>query len=173
MRRLGWWAAVLGLGLGGGCGSDAPPPVDLSRSDAGGGAGACIDPMLAGTGPSTVKGTTPLGMFTAAGARSFGRCFWLELVSAEGKCERHIVTVATGLRVPPWSGAEGSRLPVGVEIKAATGGPAALAAGTLTVDSVLDPDGVAPVARGTLVVHQPDWNLQGSFDAPWTDRSCN
>jgi hypothetical protein len=176
MRCLAWRAAVCGLlFVMVGCGSDPPPPVDVSRAGDGGAdaSGACVDPMLARSGRSTVKGATPLGMFNAAGARSFGRCFWLELVSADGNCERHIVTVATGLRVPPWSGAEGSRLPVGVEIKAAAGGAAALAGGTLTIDSVLDPDGETPVARGTLSVKQPDWNLQGTFDAPWTDRSCN
>jgi hypothetical protein len=175
MSSLVWRAMVVTL-LAVGCGAEGEQPVDVSRTGdaAASSGGNCVDPMLGNTGPSTVRGSTPLGEFVAAGARALGRCVWLELVSVDGsKCQRQVITAATGLRVPPWGAAEGSRWSVGIEIKGNEPGAPQIAAGSLTVDMVMNADGDKPVARGTLTVRQPNWNLQGNFEAPWTDQPCN
>lgn len=174
-ERWGALGVVAALAACGGGDAPAPaPPVDVSRVDGGSPAasGACIDPQLAMTGPSTVTGDTPVGAFSAVGARAFGRCLWLQFVSVnmvDGRpCQHELVTAATGLRVPPWF--DGSSLAVGISLVAGDGSPL-VAAGTLTIDSVTEESG-APVLKGSLSSRQPGWTLEGTFEAPWTDQPC-
>jgi hypothetical protein len=180
MRFAERWGVVVGVALASACGGspvDAPsPPVDVTRVDGGTPPGqlgaACVDPQLALTGPSSIAGSTPGGAFAANGARAFGRCLWLQFVSVatiDGRaCQAQLITAATGLRVPPFF--EGSRLAVGISLAAADGS-AMVASGTLTIDGVIEGT-EATVLKGSLVAHQPDWSLEGTFEAPWTDLPC-
>jgi hypothetical protein len=131
-----------------------------------------VDPQLPMAGPTTVAGETPVGAFSAAGARAFGRCLWLQFVRVtmvEGRpCQQELITAATGLRVPPWF--DGSRLAVGISLVGADGLPL-VASGTLTIDSVIE-GGSVPVLKGSLTASQPGWTLEGTFEAPWTDQPC-
>jgi hypothetical protein len=173
-ERWGVLGVVVAMAACGQAAPEEPPPVDVSRIDAGApvASGACVDPQLGQAGPSTINGDTPVGAFSAAGARAFGRCLWLQFVSVkmvEGRpCQQELVTAATGLRVPPWF--DGSRLAVGISLVGADGQPL-VAAGTLTIDSVVEGSGV-PVLKGSLTSRQPGWTLDGTFEAPWTDQPC-
>jgi hypothetical protein len=175
MRSVERWGLVVGVVLAAACGGSPadPAPVDVNRVDGGGQLGStCLDPQLAASGPSTVAGSTPGGDFAAVGARAFGRCLWLQLasvVTVDGRsCQKELITAATGLRVPPFF--EGSRLVVGISLVAGDGSPL-VASGTLTIDAVVEGEG-STVLKGTLVAQQPGWDLQGSFEAPWTDLPC-
>ena len=154
-----------------------PPAIDVTRppvaaDGAPAASGACID-AVATNGTSTIAGNTPLGAFTAAGAQAFGRCLWLQFTSVRTvdgrRCQGETITAATGLRVPPWF--EGSRLAVGISLAGDAMSAPLVASGTLTIDTVVEPDGAA-ILKGTLVSQQPGWTLEGSFEAPWTDVPC-
>jgi hypothetical protein len=176
-----WILRVVWLVVGAcaaGCGSSSPEPkaIDVVRpgsgmTDGGGQPGECVDAGLPVAGSSNVKGRTPLGPFTAVGARALGRCLWFQFISVDARgCQQHVITAATGLRVPPWF--EGSRLPVGISIATSDGQSSPhVASGTLTVDAPMEEAGSA-VLRGSLAVEGQDWALEGTFDAPWTDLPC-
>jgi hypothetical protein len=179
MRCVERWGLVVAVALAAACsGSPAEaPPVDVNRADGGGQppgqlGSTCLDPQLALTGPSTIAGSTPSGDFVAAGARAFGRCLWFQVasvVTVDGNaCQKELITAATGLRVPPFF--EGSRLVVGISLMAGDGTPL-VASGTLTIDTFVE-GADSTLLKGTLVSRQPGWDLEGTFEAPWTDLPC-
>jgi hypothetical protein len=175
MRSVERWGLVVGVALAAACGGSPaePAPVDVNRVDGGGQLGStCLDPQLALTGPSTIAGSTPSGDFVAAGARAFGRCLWFQVasvVTVDGNaCQKELITAATGLRVPPFF--DGSRLVVGISLMAGDGTPL-VASGTLTIDTFVE-GADSTLLKGTLVSRQPGWDLEGTFEAPWTDLPC-
>ena len=132
--------------------------------------GACVDAGLGAPGSANVRGTTPLGTFTAMGSHAIGQCLWLQFVSADARgCARQVLTAATGLRVPPLF--EGSRLAVGISMAVDGQSSPHVASGYLSIDTVTEGSG-PPVLKGSLVVQQPDWSLEGTFEAPWIDLPC-